>query len=90
MFCKLAHRLFEHVAHQVQARSLSYFISDDLAVVQVHDGREIHLSASDFELSDVCYPLFVRAICLEVPLQDVFLRFHSVSLIGLVLLRPNQ
>lgn len=46
-------------------------VRDDLAVVQVHAGRQIELVAAYIELGDIGRPLLVRRGCAEVALQNV-------------------
>ncbi len=45
--------------------------TDDHAIEAVDDGRKIHLPSRDLELGDVCQPLHIRCLCMEVAIDQV-------------------
>ncbi|MNJ60661.1 hypothetical protein D3C77_564110 [compost metagenome] len=65
-------------------------ISNDLAVVQIHDRRKVQLLACHFELGDIRYPFLIWLIGTEVALQDVGCGFTHQPPIRLVLLGTHR
>lgn len=82
--------LNEHVLDQLKDRPPGRLECDDLAIMEVHDRRQVKLFAGDAELGYVSGPLLVHALGGELPLQQVWCYASDLPLVGAVLLRPDQ
>lgn len=87
----LRERGLKHAGNHLEDRAPCHAVRDDLAVVQVHAGRQVELVATHIELGDIGRPLLVRRVRAEVALQNVghVLIAHARDL-QRALLRPNQ
>jgi len=86
MRLKLLERSFKHFVHHGVQRAPGDCIGNDFAVVQIHDGRQIELLASHFELGDVRGPFFIKVLGLEITLENVG---RSLAYFALIFLRST-
>jgi len=84
-------RGLERAGDQLEDRASCHAVRNDLAVVEVHAGRQVELVAVHIELGDVGRPLLVGRGRAEVALQNVghVLVAHAWDMPG-ALLRPDQ
>ena len=63
-FCK---RLVQHGGYHAEYRTIRYGVTDQIAAVQIKDGREIELLSKQTELCHIGDPLLVWLFGAEVP-----------------------
>ncbi|MNF83904.1 hypothetical protein D3C84_662420 [compost metagenome] len=68
---QLFNSLIQHLGYQGKTRSRSDLVGQDLAVVQIHDGRQIELLQPDFELRNIGHPLLIGPLREKVTLQQI-------------------
>lgn len=90
MRLKLLERSFKHFVHHGVQRAPGDCIGNDFAVVQIHDGRQIELLASHFELGDVRGPFFIKVLGLEITLENVGRSLAYFALVRAVFLHSHQ
>ena len=84
-------RCLERAGNQLEDRTPCHAVRDDLAVVQVHAGRQVELVVIHLELGDVGHPLLIWRGRAEVALQNVgHVRIAHARYMPGALLRPNQ
>lgn len=84
-------RYLKRAGNQLEDRTLCHAVGDDLAVVQVHAGRQLELVPIHIELSDVGRPLLVWRCHAEVALQNIgYVRIAYARDMPGALLRPDQ
>ena len=84
-------RRLKHAGNHLEDRPPSHAVRDDLAVVQVHAGRQVELLAAYIELGDIGRPFLVWRGRAEVPLQNVgYRRIARAGNMPRALLRRDQ
>ena len=84
-------RCLQRAGNQLEDRTSCHAVRDDLAVVQVHAGRQVELVAIHIELGDIGRPLLVWRGRAEVTLQNVgHVRIADAQDMPRAPLRPNQ
>ena len=81
--------LFQHGNDHAQYRPVRDGITDQVAVVQIQNGREIHLLSKQTELGYVGHPFLVWLFRIEVPVQQIRSNFSHFTLVRTIFLDPD-
>ena len=79
-------RLLQHGSYHTQYWPVRDGIADQITVVQIQNGREIHLLSKQTELSYIGHPFLVWLFRIEVPVQQIRGNFPHFALVRMIFL----
>ena len=79
-------RLLQHGSYHAQYWPVRDGIANQITVVQIQNGREIHLLSKQTELSYVGRPFLVWLFRIEVPVQQIRSNFSHFTLVRTIFL----
>ena len=78
--------LIQHSRNHTQNRMVGDGIADQIAAVQIQNGRQIALFSKQAELCHIGDPLLVRFFSVEVPVSQIWRDFSNFTLVRTILL----
>ena len=78
--------LLKHGSYHTQHWPVRDSIADQITVVQIQNGREIHLLSKQAELGYVGHPFLVWLFRIEVPAQQIRSNFSYFTLVRTIFL----
>ena len=85
----LLKRLVQHSCYHAQNRPVRGRIADEITAVQVKNGREVQFLSKQAELCHIRYPLLVRLLGMEVPVQQIWRDLTNLTFVGTILFHPD-
>lgn len=79
-------RLVQHGCHHAQHRPLRDRVADQIAAMQIKNGRKIQLFSEQAEFCDIGDPFLIRLVGMEIPIQQIRRDFTNFTLVRAIFL----
>ena len=79
----------EHSCYHAQYRSIRDGIADQIATVQIQNGRKIQFLTKQVEFSYICYPFLVRFFGGEISVQQIWSYLAYFALVRAIFLHSD-
>ena len=75
----LLHRQADGIQDQTYGLRFCRFISYDAVIIKVPDHGQIEDTLAGVNVRDICDPFGVRSVCMEIPVEQVFISMDLLS-----------
>lgn len=75
----LLHRQADGIQDQTYGLRFCRFISCDAVIIKVPDHGQIEDTLAGVNVRDICDPFGVRSVCMEIPVEQVFISMDLLS-----------
>ena len=75
----------QHIRDLFEVRMAAQIVTDNFAIEQIKNWRQVELLVVHLELRNICDPFSIRLVCLEMPFQQIWCNLSDFTFVGIAL-----